>query len=109
MKPNRIAKGVLIFIAIAAIFFLVVALVMTLWNCILPDVLGVKEISFWQAAGILVLSKILFGGFKGGRNKFKDCRPGWKQRIEHLSPEEKERFKEKLRERFGNSPFCRRD
>ncbi|OYW19930.1 MAG: hypothetical protein B7Z54_02520, partial [Sphingobacteriales bacterium 12-47-4] len=41
-------------------------IVMLLWNATLPALVGVKVISFWQAAGLLVLSKILFGGFRGG-------------------------------------------
>lgn len=34
-----------------------------LWNILLPDILGVKSINYWQSLGILLLSKILFGGF----------------------------------------------
>ncbi len=34
-------------------------LVMSLWNALLPAILGVKAIGFWQALGILVLSRIL--------------------------------------------------
>ena len=41
------------------------AAVMLLWNNILVSVVHVGAITFWQAAGILLLSKILFGGFKG--------------------------------------------
>jgi hypothetical protein len=40
---------------------------MSLWNCLLPEILGVKSITFWQAMGILILSKILFGGFHFGK------------------------------------------
>lgn len=49
--------------------------VMGLWNAIMPAVLGVKTISFRQALGIFLLSKILFGGFGGGRQ-----RGGWRNR-----------------------------
>ncbi len=42
------------------------SVVMLLWNAILPAVLHVSSITFWQALGILLLSKILFGGFRGG-------------------------------------------
>lgn len=41
--------------------------VMLLWNAILPDVLGVKALSFWQALGLLVLCRLLVGGIGGGR------------------------------------------
>ena len=39
--------------------------VMSLWNWLAPEVFGARTIGFWQALGILVLSKILFGGFHG--------------------------------------------
>ena len=42
--------------------------VMLLWNGILPAVLHVGMITFWQAAGLLLLARILFGGFKGRRH-----------------------------------------
>ena len=74
-----------------------------LWNALLPDILGVKAINYWQAFGILLLSKILFGGFNGKkfgrRNHFEgrdDLRAGWKQKFESRfcgSEEEREEFK----------------
>ncbi|MCH5688999.1 hypothetical protein LWM68_34950 [Niabella sp. W65] len=60
------AKILMVLCGIAAVF-LFSAIVMLLWNAVLPDVLPVKPVSYWQAMGILVLSKILFGGFGGGR------------------------------------------
>ncbi len=36
---------------------------MWLWNLLLPVIFGIKMITFWQAVGLLILSKILFGGF----------------------------------------------
>jgi hypothetical protein len=52
---------VLLFLAAAG------AAVMLLWNAILPALLGVKLITFWQSVGLLVLCRILFGHFGGGR------------------------------------------
>jgi len=52
-----------ILIGIAAVFAFS-GIVMLLWNAILPAVIHVTAITFWQAMGILVLSKILFGGFR---------------------------------------------
>lgn len=42
-----------------------------LWNALLPDILGVKAINYWQSLGLLLLSKILFGGFSGAKEKLK--------------------------------------
>lgn len=70
------------------------SLVMLLWNAILPALFtGVRPIGYLQALGLLVLSRILFGGFRGG--------PGGWHRHRHgghggpwnaLSPQERARF-----------------
>jgi len=86
-----------------AVVFLTVfsAIVMLLWNNILAGVLHVSTITFWQALGIFVLSKILFGGFRGGsgpwgRHRWKhDLRNRWA----NMTPEEREKFKQELKDR----------
>jgi hypothetical protein len=40
--------------------------VMHLWNWLLPTLFACRQITFWQALGVLVLSRILFGGWGGG-------------------------------------------
>lgn len=96
MKKLWIKKGIMflfIFIAAVLVFGLVV---MGLWNSIFPAVLGVKAITFVQALGILVLSKILFGSFGGGGRRWRGG-PAWrekmKQRWDNMTPEEREKFK----------------
>src|SRR5688572_23723010 len=95
------SKGRKIFLMIffgllaVAVFSLIV---MLLWNAILPSVANVNPINFWQALGILVLSKILFGGFGRGRMHWKE-RMG--QKWQHMSPEEREQFKQNWRARCG--------
>ena len=84
--------------------------VMLLWNAVLPAAItGVHIITFWQAMGILVLSKILFGGFKGlhdrghqhHRHMERDLREKWMQ----MDPEERIKMSEEMRaewkQRFG--------
>ena len=79
--------------------------VMLLWNNILTGVLHVGAITFLQAAGILLLSKILFGGFKGR------AMGGWhmKRKMfmhwESLTPEQKEQFRSRMHScgRFGRN------
>jgi len=67
--------------------------VMFLWNHILPAVLHVSAITLWQAMGILVLSKLLFGGFRGRRGM---VHRQWKKQMfgqwKDMTPEEKEMF-----------------
>ncbi len=82
--------GLMVFIAIGGL------VVRLLWNWLLPPLFGWPQITFWQAVGILALSRILFGGF-GGRGFH---RPGLRrhlaERWEHLTPEERERFRHGL-------------
>jgi hypothetical protein len=57
---------VLKFVLFAALFIGVFSfVVMSLWNWLMPALFGWRLVSYWQAVGILVLSKILFGGFRG--------------------------------------------
>ena len=103
MKKFWIKKAlmILVFGAIAVAVFGFI--VMGLWNAILPAVLGVKAISFIQALGILLLSKILFGGFGGGRGWRGNM--AWKQKMKQrwdtMTPEEREKFKAEWKNRCG--------
>jgi len=84
-------------LAVAAAGFVV----MSLWNILMPGIFAVPSISFWQALGLLILSKILFGGFRphsGGG-------PRWRRRMmerwEGMTPEEREKFKQGMRRGCG--------
>jgi Ca2+/H+ antiporter, TMEM165/GDT1 family len=102
-KKFWIKRAIFIPIAIAAGVFIFGSVVMLLWNGILPAVIGVSTITFWQALGILALSKILFGGFGGAHGHHKCNGDGHerKGRWMHLSPEERETMKEEWRSRCG--------
>ena len=89
------------FLAIGAIALLGY-IVMQLWNNILPDVLHTGTITYWQALGIFVLAKIIFGFGHGGRGR--GNAPWMKYRMErfkNMSPEEQQRFREEMRARCG--------
>jgi hypothetical protein len=83
--------------------FMLSGAVMLLWNTMLPGVLGVHTVTFWQAMGILALSKILFGGFRGihnhdhGRHHHhrlgKDLRGKWMQ----INPDERKKMTEEMK------------
>ena len=95
MRIVRGLKFALIAIAAVAVFGFVV---MQLWNAVLAPATGWHALTFWQAVGLLILSKILFGGFRG---------PGWRghwrhrmrERWEQMTPEEREKFREGMRSR----------
>lgn len=112
-RKSKIGKGIGIFLCVIAFAGVFTFIVMSLWNAILPAVLGVKTITFWQALGILILSKILFGGFgsdKGGPWKNK-ARARWRDRMmnkwENMTPEEKEKFKSSWEARCGSGSWRR--
>lgn len=102
MKKFWIKKGIIFFIIFLAAVTAFGFIVMGLWNVLLPTILGVKAISFWQALGLLLLSKILFGGFGGKRW---GGGPGWKekmkQRCNNMTPDEREKFKAEWKNRCG--------
>jgi len=39
---------------------------MWLWNWLMPMIFGLTELTYWQAVGVFVLAKLIFGGFGGG-------------------------------------------
>ncbi|MFZ6876007.1 hypothetical protein ACO0LF_28430 [Undibacterium sp. Di27W] len=69
--------------------------VMMLWNWLMPALfVGARNIDFLQALGLLVLSKILFGGMRGhgGWHKHGGLHDHHR-RWEKLTPEEREKFR----------------
>jgi hypothetical protein len=76
-------------------------IVMHLWNWLMPALFGLKLITFWQALGLLVLSRILVGGLGGGSNNPRRRERRWKDRWEHMTPEEREKLREWMRTRQG--------
>ncbi len=82
-------------------------IVLHLWNWIVPPLFGWPEIGFWQALGLLVLCRILFGGF-GMHSGSRRCRRRHiDENWQFLSPEERERFRQRMRERWGFDPATR--
>jgi hypothetical protein len=76
-------------------------IVLHLWNWLLPSLFGWRLITFWQAVGLLALCRILFGGVSGRGFHRSNYRQRMAERCEHLTPEERERFRRRMRERFG--------
>lgn len=108
-------KGRFIFIplGVAAILSIISYVVMQLWNHLIPEIFNLSTITFWQAMGLFVLCKILFGFGKGGRGMGGGA-PWMKhkmaERMKHMTPEERERFKEEMTNRmcrWGDRKFGR--
>jgi hypothetical protein len=86
LKVFYLRKPLVILAAIAVLGFLV----MELWNRVMPALfVGIHSIDYVHALGLLVLCRILFGGFRG--------RGGWRgrrhwDRWAAMTPEEREQF-----------------
>jgi hypothetical protein len=97
MRRRKPGLGVLKFIVLGLLFVTVLGLVtMTLWNCLIPDLFHGPVITFWQALGLLLLGKLLFGWHgpsKGGAPWRNHWREKMRQRMENMTPEERERLR----------------
>ena len=92
-----ILLGTVLFVALGG------EIVRLLWNWLLPSLFGWPRITFWQALGLLALCRILFGGLGCGMHRASPRRH-MARRWGQLSPEERERFRERIRERWGFGP-----
>jgi len=100
MKKFWIIK--VIFIAAIAVTAFGFA-VMMLWNALIPDLFHGPVLTFPQAIGLLVLSKILLKGFgwRGNRWKHNQWRERMQQKMNEMSPEEREKFRAQWQRRCG--------
>jgi len=91
MKWKILKVALLVIVGVAGLGWVV----MTLWNWLVPGLVdGVHQIDYLHAMGLLVLSRILFGGMRG--------RGGWhghhhRHRWEQMSEEERAKFKDGMR------------
>lgn len=76
--------------------------VMSLWNWLMPAFFSLHTVTYWQGLGLLLLSKIFFGSFRGGPGP--RTRARIIERWEQLTPEEREKFREGMRRRHGKTP-----
>ncbi len=74
----------------------------TLWNWLVPALFAGPVITFWQALGLLLLSKILFWSFGkgGGHWRHKGWGYYWSEKWKNMSPEDRERFKQKMKDKW---------
>ncbi len=101
MKPRRYFFLLFIPVLLAVLG----GVVMVLWNAVVPDVFGWRRLSYGQAVGLLVLCRILFGGFHFGPRRFGPPfggpPPYVREKWMRMSEAERDQFKEAWRRRFG--------
>jgi hypothetical protein len=79
-------------------------IVMLLWNALLPVLFHFPVITLWQALGLLLLTKILFSGFRGGGPGMHWKRDNLRQAWMNMNPEQREKFKQEWDQRHGSKP-----
>jgi hypothetical protein len=85
-----------------AVFLLLSLALMFLWNRLLPPILNVTAINYWQALGLMVLCRILFGNFRFGwfmGMRGDSPRHLLKDKLIGMSEEDRAAFKEEWRKR----------
>ena len=96
MRKKWIAIVPVAITAMIVVTFVGGQVVKLLWNWLMPPLFGWPLLTFWQALGLLVLCRILFGGL--GRQP---SRSGWGRRWDKMTPEEREQVRQRMRARWG--------
>ena len=86
---------------IALFVFIGGEVVMRLWNWLLPTLFGWRQIGFWQAVGLLALCRILFGHHGWRHSGHSNFRHRIRERCGNMSPEDREKFRQAMQERWG--------
>lgn len=105
-------RGFSIGIIGVAVVAVLSAIVMVLWNLLVPAIFGIAKITYWQAAGIFVLTRILFGSFWNRERSlyrhplsrfhpYNHLHEKWMK----MTPEERKEFINKRRECMRNNFF----
>jgi hypothetical protein len=97
MHNEWVRRNKWIFVAapLALVAFMAICgeVVMHLWNWLLPMLFGWHQITFWQALGLLVLCRLLFGNLSHGSDRSRSRRRRDEQ-WEKMTPEEREKFRQ---------------
>jgi len=102
MQSQKSYSLIKYFITMWLMFLVISAIVMFLWNWLLPEIFGIKKISYLESAGLLLLSKILFGGFnkehfkKKFLEKQEEAQFVSTKKQTHLTEEQKSMLKNKF-------------
>ena len=98
MKTQMSYRRKWVFAPLALVFIALVCwITMLLWNSLMPAIFNLTVISFWQAAGLLLLGRLFFGGFRHNRNwAATPFNHNVRRKILAMSPEEREMFFDKM-------------
>ncbi len=105
-RPYLIPLFALLAIAAVAAFG---GVVMLLWNAIIPELTGWAMLTFPKALGLLLLCRILFGGFKGHRGGGAAWMRGgmggaeWREKWKHMNEDQRAEMRARWKQRCGHS------
>ena len=94
MREYAMRRMIMFFPIVLVFAALVGFVVMSLWNWLMPAIFGLTKITYWQAWGLLILGRLLVGGFRMGSH-----RPSRRRVMEkwtRMSPEERAKFRRGL-------------
>lgn len=78
---KKIAIGIALFLAFVIFIVIGSLVVQLLWNWLVPDIFGLRRVTWLESLGLLTLSRILFGGFgRGGGSHSRPARHEWRRR-----------------------------
>lgn len=116
MKHRKFFRGPLFIIKLVLILAITSAVVMLLWNALIPALFAGPVLTYWQAAGLLILTKIFFGAMGKGFGRHRSHHYAdemWKKKLkekfESMSPEEQEKFRKRCRVKFSAMEFDEKD
>lgn len=105
MRNRRMVRIFGIAFAVMLVLLIVVAgfgqATLHLWNWLMPTIFGLPSITFWQAVGLLSLSWILFGGWRGFHGPGRSWRHGMRDRWAQMTPEQREELRKGMAARWG--------
>lgn len=101
---NRGKKFMFFFPVAVLIAAILGYVVMYLWNSVLPEVAHTGRLNYWQALGLLVLCRILFGNFNKGGHRgggFRERAQKMRAKWDSMNEEERAKFKDEYKRRCG--------
>jgi hypothetical protein len=97
-----VGRGLLAFCVVLAVLALLGLVVMGLWNALVPQLFRGPTLQYGQALGLLILSRLLFGGLRargGWRGHWRQRM--WREQWEQMTPEERARLRDRMQSRCG--------
>ena len=107
MKEHKNQYIIKAIVGILCLLLIATLMLWALWNWLVPEIFGLKRLSFVEAGGLLLLSKLLLGGFNKEHFKKKMSSEYWESKfVSHkesnfnLTDEQKSILKDKLRNKW---------